>query len=211
VRTENWSIARAQRPSPDVRASVSALLLAAGESTRMGRQKALLPWQDTTLLEYQLTRLAAVDAIAEIVVVTGHEPDEIERMATQSARTVVARNDAYRVGKVSSIRAGLSGIAEENDILLLAVDQPRTSEVHRTLIQRHHSAGAMITVPVHAGRRGHPIVFSGTLMSELLAISEATQGVRAVLQRHPVLEVGFEDPIVVLDLNTPADLDQALT
>jgi CTP:molybdopterin cytidylyltransferase MocA len=155
----------------------------------MGRQKALVPWHGTTLLEYQLTRLAAVDAIAEIVVVTGHEPDEIERIAAQSARTVVARNDAYRAGKVSSIRVGLSAIAEGNDILLLAVDQPRTSEVHHTLIQRHHSAGAMISVPVHAGRRGHPIVFLGALMTSI-SRRHASQRRRSQHQHLPLSAAG---------------------
>ena len=105
---------------------VSAILLAAGESTRMGRQKALLPWEGTTLLEYQLAQLAAVDEIREIIVVTGHEPDRITEIASAAERTRVAHNAAYRTGKVSSIKAGLAAVSPDADaILLLAVDQPR--------------------------------------------------------------------------------------
>jgi molybdenum cofactor cytidylyltransferase len=63
---------------------------------------------------------------------------------------------------------------------------------------------------VYARKRGHPIVFDAALFDELCRISEETQGVRAVLERHlgDVLEVEFDDPVVRLDLNEPSDLAQ---
>jgi molybdenum cofactor cytidylyltransferase len=70
----------------------------------------------------------------------------------------------------------------------------------------------MITVPTHAGRRGHPIVFDNALLPELRAVDDAALGVRGVLVRHPddVLEVPIDDPIVHVDLNTPYDVEQGL-
>ena len=65
--------------------SVSAIILAAGESTRMGTQKALLAWEGTTLIEYELAQLASIDAISEVIVVTGHEPARIEEIVVALA------------------------------------------------------------------------------------------------------------------------------
>ena len=189
---------------------VAAILLAAGESKRMGEPKALLPWQDSpSLLAYQLAQLAAVDDVSAIVLVSGHEAERIERVAAGAPKTRIARNDAYRTGKVSSILAGLQAAPEDaTAVLLLAVDQPRPAALLRALVEAHRAAGARITVPAHLGHRGHPVIFDASLREELRAIDEATQGIRAVLRRHAaeVYEVPFEDAAVLLDLNTPEDV-----
>jgi len=176
----------------------------------MGRQKALLPWRGTTLIAYQLAQLAAGDAIAEIIVVTGHEAAGITALAAHAPRTRVVHNPGYRTGKVSSIKAGLAAISPRaGAVLLLAVDQPRPADVLATLVQRHVASHAAITVPVHEGHRGHPVIFDRALVPELLEIAEETQGIRAVLQRHAgeILEVAMTDPAVLLDLNTPSDFE----
>jgi len=191
-------------------ASVAAILLAAGESTRMGWQKALLPWRGMTLIEYQLAQIAAVDAIAEIIVVTGHEAAGIAALAAQAPRTRIAHNSAYRTGKVSSIRAGLAAISPHaGAVLLLAVDQPRPAGVLATLVQHYVASHAAITVPVYEGHRGHPVIFDRVLVPELLEIAEETQGIRDVMRRHAgeVVEVAMPDPVVRLDLNTPSDVE----
>ena len=188
---------------------MSAILLAAGESTRMGRQKALLAWEGSTLLEYQLAQLAAVDEIREIIVVTGHDPERITAIASAAARTRVAHNAAYRTGKVSSITAGLATVSSGADaILLLGVDQPRSADIVRAVVSAYSGSRAPITVPAHIGRAGHPALFDAALLPELTAITEETQGIRAVRQRYAAetLAVELGDPAVNLDLNTPADL-----
>jgi CTP:molybdopterin cytidylyltransferase MocA len=186
---------------------VSAILLAAGASTRMGRQKALLPWHGATLLEYQLEQLAS--SVEQIIVVTGCEPERVTTIAAAAGATVV-HNDAWRTGKASSIVTGLRAVAPDADaILLLAVDQPRAADVHATLLAEHARAHASITVPVSDGHRGHPIIFDRSLLPELLAISEGTQGVREVLRRRAddIVEVEFPPSAGVrLDLNEPRDV-----
>jgi molybdenum cofactor cytidylyltransferase len=192
--------------------SVSVILLAAGESTRMGRQKALLPWQGTTLIEYQLAQFAAIDELREIIIVTGHDPDRIMAIASAAPRARAVHNAAYRTGKVSSIKAGLAAIAPDAEaIMLLAVDQPRPAALLRAIVDAHFAPGGLITVPAHGGRRGHPVIFARSLLPVLRAITEETQGIRAVMRAHlrETHEVAVSDPAVHLDLNSPADMKDA--
>ncbi|HEY8171704.1 MAG TPA: nucleotidyltransferase family protein [Dehalococcoidia bacterium] len=187
---------------------VSAIVLAAGESARMGRQKALLPWEGATLLEYQFAQLSALTEVSEIIVVTGHEPARITEIASSAERARVAHNGEYRSGKVGSILTGLRATAANADaVMLLAVDQPRATAVLRTVIETHASSGSLIAVPVHRGRRGHPPIIRCELLPELLAMTEETQGLRAVMLRHDadICEVEC-DASVLVDLNQPGDV-----
>lgn len=178
----------------------------------MRQQKALLDWHGTALLEYQLAQLAAVPEVTEIIVVTGHEPDALERIVERSPRASIAHNANYKSGKVSSIQAGLRVISPGTEaILLLGVDQPRSSAIHAAVIATHFAKRALITVPAYGGHRGHPVVFARSLFEELNAINEETQGIRAVMRRHDsgVNVVEVDDTSVTLDLNTPEDVQAA--
>src|SRR5205823_9673032 len=125
-----------------------------------------------------------------------------ERLAPISDRSTKARavhSTAWERGKAGSVRNGVAAVDALADcIMLIAVDQPRPAMHLRELCAAHERAGAPITLPVHEGRRGHPLLFSRELLPELLAIDDATMGVRAVVDRHTaeVNEVPFDDPIV---------------
>ncbi len=190
--------------------NVSAILTAAGESSRMGRPKALLPWRGTTLVEYQASSLLEGSA-SEVVVVVGHEHEAVApHVAGAGVRYVI--NPHYALGKTTSIKAGLRELGPEvDDIMLLAVDQPRPPEIVAKVVDSHVGAGALVTSPRYRGRGGHPLIFSATLREELAAITEEGQGVRAVFRAHAaeVNEVHIDDPVVRLDLNTPEDYRRA--
>src|SRR3990172_9391685 len=182
----------------------SAILLAAGESTRMGRPKALLPWGDQTLIEYQVQELFAA-GVDDLVVVLGHAAEEVRPHVPPEARVVV--NEAYRQGRASSLRAGAAALPDDADpIVVLNVDQPRPHEALRALLAAHREGGMLITVPVVQGRRGHPPVLAGSLLPQLRAASEEAQGLRGGIAAHEeaVREVAFDSPVVLLDINTPA-------
>lgn len=190
-------------------AAVVAVLLAGGESRRMGSQKALLPWQGRPLLEYQLAQLASVAEVTEIIVVTGDRADALAPIIAAARKARAVHNPAHAAGKSGSTRAGLAQVSDSaTAILLTAVDQPRPAAIIRRLVREHLASGSPITVPLWQGRRGHPVLFDRTLLPELLVIEEATEGVRAVLQRDRgrVREVAFDDPVVLADLNTPEDV-----
>ena len=191
-------------------ARLSAILTAAGESTRMGRPKPLLPWRGATLVERQVACLLEGGA-SEVVVVLGHAATAVAPYIQGSTvRQVV--NPAYRMGKTTSIRAGLERIDPRAEhILLLAVDQPRTADIVSRVVQAHLANDALITSPRYQGHGGHPLIFSAALKEELGRISEEKQGIREVFEAHrnEVFEVEIDDPIIRLDLNTPEAYEQA--
>jgi len=188
----------------------AGILLAAGESVRMGRPKPLLPWGDTTLVEYQVGEMLGA-GLERLIVVLGHAWQDVKPHVAGPAVEVVI-NEAYRESKASSIRAVAASLLDEDRAAaILSVDQPRPREVLARLLAAHEAGGALITVPVHGGRRGHPTVLAGALIPELRNVLDETQGLRGLIERHAdsVREVPFDTPAVLLDLNTPEEYRRA--
>jgi molybdenum cofactor cytidylyltransferase len=195
----------ADRSSP-----VVALLLAAGESTRMGQPKQLLSWDGETLVEYQVRQLLT-GGCDVVLAVLGHRAADVRPYAERAGAQVVL-NAAYREGRAGSIRAGARALPPNTAaIVILNVDQPRPAALIHTLIEAHRGGGNLITVPAYRGKRGHPAVLAGGLAGELAAVEETSEGLRAVMQRHTDerVEIPVDDPAVLLDLNLPADLEAA--
>jgi molybdenum cofactor cytidylyltransferase len=190
---------------------VTAILLAAGESTRMGQLKALLPWQGQPLLRYQADALLAVP-VERVLVVLGHRRDELTPLLPSDERLFTVVNPDFATGKVSSIVAGIMAAPAEHDVLLLGVDQPRPAELIDNVLRAHVSGQTPITVAAYQGRGGHPVVLASTLRGELLCITEKTEGLRAVLHAHAaeVRQVETGDPLALVNLNTPHDYEAAL-
>ena len=218
--------------------ATSAILLAAGASRRMRTLKALLDWLGRPLIIHQIVALREAGA-DEVVVVLGHRADELQARigvnsdvyAAGNVRCVINRD--FMQGKTTSIKAGVRAIAGTDvgpdadpdnpdagptgrgSILLLNVDQPRGAPVIRRALAAHHSgagAGALITIPTCQGKGGHPIIVSRSLRSEMLAIDESTQGMRAIIQRRQsaTQRVELGCPELLWDVNTPEQYRAAL-
>ena len=190
---------------------ISALLLAAGESTRMGRLKALLPWGKSTLVEYQVGTLLEA-GVTEVVVVVGHMGEAIEAKLRGKSGVATVANPDYLQGKTTSVKAGLGAVSPDAlGILVLAVDQPRPTSILESLVKAHLEGDALITCPVYRGHTGHPIILSPRLLPELMAITEEGQGLREVTLRHSgdTNRVEVDSPIVTVDVNSPEDLREA--
>ena len=191
----------------------SALLIAAGLSERMGSPKALLPWQNGTLIGYQLNALKNI-GIFETIVVLGYSAENVIRQVNPYHEAKVVINTDYLQGKSTSIKAGVRAVSNESDnLILIAVDQPRPSELLSGLIQAQESTGLLITQPFYKGKGGHPLVFDTTLLSELEDISEDNLGVREIMERHAlkVNRVPVRSAIVLLDINTRKEYSMAKT
>lgn len=189
---------------------VVAILLAGGESSRMGTPKPLLDWGGGTLIEYQLSQLREAGA-DKLIVVLGHRADEVlPHVHRAGAQAII--NELYAEGRASSVRVAAGALPENTEaVIVLNVDQPRPSWVTRRLLAEHRRINALITVPTFESRRGHPVVFAGHLGPELREVREATEGMRAVMQAHEgeILEVRFDTPVVVLDMNVPEEYEEA--
>ena len=193
-------------------AGAAAVLIAAGESTRMGSPKPLLPWLGDTLIGYQLKSLREA-GVSQTVVVLGHRAEEVAPHVARSSDVTVAVNSRYREGKTTSIKLGVRETdTRATALLLLAVDQPRPTALLRRVLEEHLESQALITQPLYRGKAGHPILFHPTLWGELLAISEERMGVREVVGRDPkrVSTVAVDSPLVLLDLNTAEDYREAV-
>ena len=192
---------------------VSAILLAAGESARMGQNKALLPWKGKTLLEFQLDQLQRT-TVEKTIVVLGFEAEKLLPLVEKAVETSVVINPHYPSGKCSSIKAGMRALPLQSDsVIILAVDQPRPYYLLQELIEWHLSCGNLISLPVYEGEHGHPPIFAHSLFPELLEISEEEMGLRQIIRCHrtQVAELPVSSPIALVNLNNPGDHQRALS
>ena len=194
-------------------ADVVAILLAAGESRRMGQLKALLPWQGVSLIKHQVASLRA-GGVDQVVVGLGHRSDELKFDLGDTVGVSWQLNPDYLQGKTTSIKAGLNALGTDQPqaLLLLNVDHPRSAGVIRFLLENHLAQGSLITIPTHNGKGGHPIILSPTLLDDLRRIDEESFGIKAVVQRHieGTRRVEMDSPEVLWDLNTPEEYQRVL-
>ena len=192
---------------------VAAVLLAAGQSSRMGQLKALLPWRGSSLLEHQVSALLDGGA-TQVVVVLGHESERLRPLLQGRDGVAIAFNPDHLQGKTTSIKAGLRALdpGEVQSLLFLNVDQPRSVETVRSVIDAHGAGTNLITIPTYQGKGGHPTIVDVSLLDELLAIDEDSFGMKAVTQRHLAQTHRWEvDAAEILwDLNTPEDYRAAV-
>ena len=188
------------------------IILAAGESSRMGRPKALLPWRGTTLVEYQMNSLLT-GGCDNVVVVTGKYDEEMAPLLKDRPGVIRAYNPKFLEGKTTSIKAGIWEVPDGvHSIVLLAVDQPRPAWVIEKVLKVHTDFGADITSPGFDGHGGHPLVFDAGLRTDLAEITEEGEGVRAIFKKPNIdhHRVKFDSAIVRLDINTPEAYESAL-
>ena len=182
---------------------VTAILTAAGLSSRMKEYKPLLKWQQTTLIEYQIMSLFD-GGVDEVLVVVGYNHELIKPYIENTKATVVF-NNRFDNGRATSIIEGLKFVSSDaNSIMILGVDQPRNSFIVNSLVNQHDSSNCLITYPSFKGKGGHPIIFSSTLKKELALISDRSSGLRLITEKYKdkINKVEMQEPLVRLDLNT---------
>jgi molybdenum cofactor cytidylyltransferase len=191
---------------------ISAVVLAAGESRRMGRPKLLLSFGDHTIIEHVVEALTA-SALDQIIVVTGHNPDGIAAVLRGKSVAMV-HNAQYQDGMLSSVRAGLRQVAPDaRAVLLVLGDQPSLQTAWiAALIASFAKEKKGIHVPVYQDRRGHPLLFAAEYIPEILAGFD-DEGLRGLLRKHAdaVHEVAVSDEEILADMDTPEDYARALS
>lgn len=186
----------------------AAVVLAAGEARRMGRNKLLLEVAGRPILDWVLDAIDA-SAVDEVIVVLGHRPEELRPLVEAHGATVVLNPD-YDEGMVFSFKAGLRRVSADGAFLVLG-DQIGLKPVllNRMASVMEADPEALIVSPAHRGRRGHPVLFRRSLFPEILGLGPG-ETVRDVVFRHEAAHRLVEgDPWCLLDIDTPEDLEKA--
>ena len=199
-------------PAGHKRSEIVAILLAAGQSSRMGTSNKLL----STLEGKPLVRHAAEAALASsagrLIVVTGHEAGKVTAALSGLDATFV-HNPHYATGMSTSVRAGFSALPRKTDAALVCLgDMPTiTAQMLDTLIAAYAPVeGRAIVVPVHGGKRGNPIIWDHRFFEEMQEL-EGDKGARGLLTEFAnlVVEVDMPDDAIHLDIDTPEMLEDA--
>lgn len=163
---------------------VAGVVLAAGESRRMGQLKALLPFGSRTVIEQVLQPLLSAD-LSEVAVVLGHRADDIAAVLEPLPVRLLYNVD-YRLGMTSSVQVALRSLDPVPDAYLLAlVDQPQIGlPVVQQLLEAHARTRKGLVIPVWQGKRGHPLLLSSTYRPAVLALT-SDQGLNVVTRGHP--------------------------
>ncbi len=192
---------------------IAAALLAAGTSQRMGRPKPLLPWlQGQPLIACQTQALHDA-GYSPIIVVLGSEADRIRPAVPALPGVIVVEHPDYQEGRATSVTQGLQALpADIGGVAVLNVDSPRPAAMLGLLKMAFETSQPALAVLAHDGQFGHPWLFSAGLLPELLAISEARQGLREVESRHQdewlLVEAGSS--LALTNINTDAEYQAAL-
>lgn len=193
-------------------ASVGAVVLAAGRSSRMGTLKQLLTVGGSTALERTLAAILAA-GVDQTVLVLGFAADEIQRQLSPGLLEGinVVMNQEYASGMASSLRAGLSAFGEQMQAALIVLaDQPlvRTATVDR-IVERYRATHADIVIPHYQGKRGNPVLLNRAVFPEAMAL-EGDTGCRAIFGSHAnrIVQVDVDDPGILQDMDTPEDYER---
>ena len=181
----------------------AGVILSAGESSRMGSPKALLPYRGTTFLEHLVNLLQG--RVEPLLVVLGHDADRIRAALHLPPQVRVLLNQDYRLGQLSSLQTAIRALEGRpvSGLLVAPVDHPAVEpEVVAALLKTFAVEQPEVLVPTFEGRRGHPVIFSAPLFPELLAAS-LDEGARAVVRRHAARELTIHDAGILADIDDP--------
>ena len=191
---------------------IAGIILAAGASSRMGQDKALLRWGGKTFLEHLLAALRNAET-DPVRVVLGANADQVQEQFSFGAGEAVLNPD-WQKGMLSSLIAGLNSLpADVEAAAVCLVDHPCVSStLIRALCENFRTGDKLIAIPTYQGRRGHPVLFSATLFDELRA-APLEVGARHVVRRHAddILELPTEEEGVLLNTNDRAAYETILS
>jgi molybdenum cofactor cytidylyltransferase len=186
---------------------LGAVILAAGDSSRLGQAKQLLPFRGQTLVRRAVT--AATDAnCAPVIIVVGNLSAAIRRELDGTSATVV-ENDDWERGMGTSIRVGIKELSDSTEAaVLLTCDQPLVdSAVIAELVQTQKRTGKPIVASSYANTLGIPAIFDKSCFPALLALPDDSGAKSIIVSRHDgVASISFEDGGI--DIDTAEDFER---
>ena len=199
--------------------SLCAVILAAGESTRMGSDKALLPWPPalpgTTSASAQTFLSAAIQALSpfnDIVIVVAGKNEANLAPFVYATGAVLVRNPSPERGQFSSLQVGLHAVLNHgrDGAMITLVDRPPVGQATlaalRVAFQTALSNGKWAVVPEYQGRHGHPILVGREMIEAFLKAPADSTGRDVLHQNLPhLVYVPMDDPGIAMNVDTPED------
>ncbi len=183
-----------------------AVILAAGESRRMGTQKLLLPFGETTVVG-AVVGTALASRVDRVLAVLGADRDAV-RQELEPLGIDFAINENFAEGMLSSVQAGFRALpADAEAAVVMLGDQPfLPARVVDAVVEAFRQSGKGIVVPAFQGRRGHPVLIGLKYRDEVLAL-DPKDGLRRLMRAHPedVFEAEVEDANILRDMDVPED------
>lgn len=192
-----------------IKPNVAAVVLAAGQSRRMGRQNKLLAQVDGAPMVVHTIDAIKRAEIASITVVLGHQANQVKQALDDNTLEYIENPD-FAEGLSTSLRRGLSEIPEDADAALICLgDMPRisTEEINSIIAAYAPNEGRAICVPTHNGKRGNPVLLGRRFFAEIQDIA-GDVGAKHLIGTYPDLvhEVEMDGDAVLLDIDTPEAL-----
>ena len=191
---------------------ISAIIPAAGRSTRMGRPKMLLRWGNVTVLEHVITVFGNA-GIEDILIVTGGAREQVEEIILESSKHYPVRsvyNKAYMTGEMlASIQCGLRNLTKKNSgaAMIGLGDQPQVQEGSVKLLQEaFQQTNGPLIVPSFQKHRGHPWLIARPLWEDFMRMNPG-ETPRDFLNMHTkdIQYIDVDSPSILADLDTPED------
>ncbi len=188
---------------------VACIILAAGQSFRMGKDKLALPFKESTVLEETVKQILK-SGFDDIIMVT--RPGSHWEKVFANQNICIVENPDFRKGQASSVIAGLKEVDPAMQGVLFALgDQPLiNSSIYKSLVQTYQSNLKPVTYPTHNGKRGNPVIFDRSLWPALVKLKD-DQGGRAVINRlkaDAFNPVETSEAAVLIDIDTPEDYEK---
>jgi molybdenum cofactor cytidylyltransferase len=191
--------------------NISAIVLAAGLSTRMGKFKQLLPFRGKTVIEALVEALIESN-IESIVIVTGHRAKEVQQIIAQYKVDVIF-NPNYNEGMHTSVMKGVEALSARTDKFMVVLgDQPHLkTKMVNDLIDFSRTSPKGIIVPSFSHRRGHPVLFDKKYIQPASNLNTNT-GLKQLLKEHEE-DIDYyivPDSNILFDIDTPDDYEELL-
>lgn len=190
---------------------IGTILLAAGESARLGKAKQLLEFRNQTLLRRSVKTALRV---SDQVVVTLGARSEMVRAEIKDLPINIVENKDWKIGMGGSVKLGLARLIETNKnlkgVIIMVCDQPLISdELLEKMIAKHRETDAIIVASEYENTRGVPALFSAKLFPELLAL-ESEHGAKYLIKRYREQVVSISFPEGAFDIDTPKDYENLI-
>jgi molybdenum cofactor cytidylyltransferase len=189
-----------------------SIILAAGESKRMGFPKMLLTFNGTTMIEKVIQNVGESNSDGILVVLGASRDRLLDLIGKYDVRHCF--NEDYKDGMLSSVQCGFRNLPQDIEaVLVFQGDQPFIgASVINAVIMEYRSSEKGLVIPTYRGRRGHPLLLSGKYFEEVYELDKK-EGLRAMTYIHPddILEVETGDPGIMRDIDTYDEYKKEIT